>query len=70
MIKRFFGDTTVLLGRSLRRSLFTEQPIDSDLLVALAWSGGLLVVAYALAMTVYRRKISLRGMRWGRLGPC
>jgi ABC-2 type transport system permease protein len=40
------------------RSLFTEQPVGSDLLVALAWCGGLLVVAYALAMTVYRRKIS------------
>ena len=40
------------------RSLFTEQPVGSDLLVALAWCGGLLVVAYALAMTVYRRKTS------------
>jgi ABC-2 type transport system permease protein len=40
------------------RSLFTQQPVGSDLLVALAWCGGLLVVAYALAMTVYRRKIS------------
>ena len=40
------------------RGLFTEQPVGSELLVALAWCGGLLVVAYALAMTVYRRKIS------------
>jgi ABC-2 type transport system permease protein len=39
------------------RSLFTEQPVGSDLLLALAWCGGLLVVAYALAMAVYRRKI-------------
>ena len=40
------------------RSLLTEQPVGSDLLLALAWCGGLLVVAYALAMAVYRRKIS------------
>jgi ABC-2 type transport system permease protein len=40
------------------RSLFAEQPVTSDLVVALAWCGGLLVLAYALAMTVYRRKVS------------
>jgi ABC-2 type transport system permease protein len=40
------------------RSLFTQQPVGSDLLLALAWCGGLLVGAYALAMTVYRRKVS------------
>ena len=40
------------------RSLFTEQPVGSDIWVALAWCGGLLVVAYAVAMSVYRRKIS------------
>jgi ABC-2 type transport system permease protein len=40
------------------RSLFTSQPVGGDLVVALAWCGGLLVVAYGLAMTVYHRKIS------------
>ena len=40
------------------RGLFTEQPVGSDLWVALAWCGGLLAIAYALAMSVYRRKIS------------
>jgi ABC-2 type transport system permease protein len=40
------------------RSLFAGQPVGSDLWVALAWCGGLLVVAYAVAMSVYRRKIS------------
>jgi ABC-2 type transport system permease protein len=40
------------------RSLFTEQPVGSDLFVALAWCGGLLVIAYTLAMTVYRSKTS------------
>jgi ABC-2 type transport system permease protein len=40
------------------RSLFTSQPVGGDLVLALAWCGGLLVVAYGLAMTVYHRKIS------------
>jgi ABC-2 type transport system permease protein len=40
------------------RDLFTGQPIDTDIGVALAWCVGILVVAYVLAMTTYRRKIS------------
>jgi len=40
------------------RDLFTEQPVGSDIWVALAWCAGILVVAYAFAMAIYRRKIS------------
>lgn len=40
------------------RNLLTQQPVGSDIWVALAWCLGILVLAYALAMTVYRRKIS------------
>ncbi len=40
------------------RDLFTNQPVGSDIWIALAWCVGLLVVAYALAMSTYRRKIS------------
>ena len=40
------------------RSLFAGQPVGSDLWVALGWCGALLVVAYAVAMSVYHRKIS------------
>ncbi|MGW6276911.1 ABC transporter permease [Kribbella sp. NPDC055071] len=40
------------------RKLFAEQPIGNDLWIALAWCVGLLVVAYAFAMAMYRRKIS------------
>jgi ABC-2 type transport system permease protein len=40
------------------RALFAGQPVHGDLWVALAWCVGLLVAAYALAMAVYRRKIS------------
>ncbi|MEA5454002.1 ABC transporter permease [Sinomonas sp. JGH33] len=40
------------------RDLFTQQPVGSDIWVALAWCVGILVVAYAVAMATYRRKIS------------
>lgn len=40
------------------RALLTGQPVGSDLWIALAWCGGLLLLAYALAMVVYRRKFA------------
>jgi ABC-2 type transport system permease protein len=40
------------------RDLFTQQPVGSDLWVALAWCVGILLVAYALAMATYHRKIA------------
>ena len=40
------------------RDLFTQQPVGSDIWIALAWCVGILIVAYALAMVTYRRKFS------------
>lgn len=40
------------------RGLFTEQPVGTDIWIALAWCAGILVVAYVFATAVYRRKIS------------
>jgi len=40
------------------RDLFAQQPVSNDIWLALAWCVGLLVVAYALAMATYRRKIA------------
>ncbi|MEV5499116.1 ABC transporter permease [Nonomuraea fuscirosea] len=40
------------------RALFAGQPVGDDIWVALAWCVGILVVAYAFAMSTYRRKIS------------
>jgi ABC-2 type transport system permease protein len=40
------------------RDLYTQQPVGSDIWIALAWCVGILVVAYALAMVTYRRRIS------------
>ena len=39
-------------------ALFAQQPVGSDIWVALAWCLGILVVAYATAMATYHRKIS------------
>ena len=40
------------------RDLFSQQPVGSEIWVALGWCVGILIVAYAFAMRVYRRKIS------------
>ncbi|MGL4176835.1 MAG: ABC transporter permease [Dermatophilaceae bacterium] len=40
------------------RALFAEQPVGSDLWVALAWCAGILAVAYVTAMAYYRHRIS------------
>jgi ABC-2 type transport system permease protein len=40
------------------RDLYAQQPISTDIWIALAWCAGILVVAYALAMATYHRKIA------------
>ncbi|UTT58749.1 ABC transporter permease [Cellulosimicrobium cellulans] len=39
------------------RALFAGQPVGSDIWVALAWLVGILVLAYAWATAVYRRRV-------------
>lgn len=39
------------------RALFAGQPVGGDIGVALAWLVGMLIVAYGLAVAVYRRKL-------------
>lgn len=39
------------------RAIFEQRPVGADLWIALAWCVGLLVVAYALSMWLYRRAI-------------
>ncbi len=38
------------------RNLLEQQPVGADIWIALAWCVGILVVAYAVAMTVYKKK--------------
>jgi len=40
------------------RDLFTQQPVSTDIWIALAWCLGILIVAYALAKVTYHRKIA------------
>ena len=40
------------------RALFAQEPVGNDIWIALAWLVGILVVAYAFAIAIYRRKIS------------
>jgi ABC-2 type transport system permease protein len=40
------------------RDLLTQQPVSTDIWIALAWCLAILVVAYALATATYRRKIA------------
>jgi ABC-2 type transport system permease protein len=39
------------------RALFAQQPVGGDIWTALAWCAGILVAAYALAMSTYRRRV-------------
>jgi ABC-2 type transport system permease protein len=41
------------------RDLLTQEPVGNDIWIALGWCVGVLVVAYVIAMVIYRRKISL-----------
>jgi ABC-2 type transport system permease protein len=40
------------------RDLVTRQPVSTDIWIALAWCVGILIVAYALAMATYHRRIA------------
>ena len=40
------------------RALFEQQPVGGGIWIALAWCVGILLIAYALAVRAYRRKIA------------
>ncbi len=40
------------------RDLLAQQPVSASIWIALAWCAGTLIVAYALAMVAYHRKIA------------
>ena len=40
------------------QDLFAQRPIGGDIWIALAWCLGILVLAYVLAMSAYRRRIT------------
>src|SRR5258708_3321164 len=42
----------------VRIQLFEHKPVGGEIWIALAWCVGIVLVAYAFAMVVYRRKIA------------
>jgi ABC-2 type transport system permease protein len=40
------------------RALFAQEPVGSDIWIALAWLVGILGIAYTVAIAIYRRKFS------------
>jgi len=40
------------------QALFAEQPVGTDIWVALAWCVGILIVGYVFAIIAYRKKVS------------
>jgi ABC-2 type transport system permease protein len=40
------------------RSLLTEQPVGTEIWIALVWCVGILIVAYLISMIIYRGKIA------------
>ena len=50
------------------RDLFAQQPVGTDIWIALAWCVGILVVAYALAMADLPPQDRLRAVGLGQAG--
>ena len=40
------------------RALFAQEPVGNDIWIALAWLVGILILAHAVSIAIYRRKIS------------
>jgi ABC-2 type transport system permease protein len=57
-VRAFAEDQPVTSIVNTIRALFDQQPVGGEIWIALAWCVGILVIAYALAMVAYRRKIA------------
>lgn len=55
-VRVFAEDQPVTSIVDTLRGLLSGQPIASDAWVALAWCGGIIAIAYAAAVLVYRRR--------------
>ncbi len=57
-VRAFAENQPVTAIVNAMRDLFDQQPVGSNIWVALAWCLGILIVAYAFAMATYRRRIA------------
>jgi ABC-2 type transport system permease protein len=56
-VRAFANNQPVTSIVNTTHDLFTQHPVSSSIWTALAWCVGILIVAYALAIATYRRKI-------------
>jgi ABC-2 type transport system permease protein len=56
-VRIFAEDQPVTSIVNTIRALFERQPVGDGIWIALAWCVGILLIAYALAMRAYRRKV-------------
>jgi ABC-2 type transport system permease protein len=57
-VRAFAGNQPVTSIVNTIRDLLAQQPVGTGIWIALAWCLGILIVGYALAMAIYRRKIT------------
>src|SRR5215470_1598697 len=57
-VRAFAGNQPVTSIVNTIRDLLARQPVGTGIWIALAWCLGILIVGYALAMAIYRRKIT------------
>jgi len=57
-VRAFAEHQPVTLIVNAIRGLFTQQPVGTDVWIAIAWCVGILIVAYGGAMATYRRRVS------------
>ena len=57
-VRAFAEDQPVTSIVNTIRALFDQQSVGGEIWIALAWCVGILVIAYALAIVAYRRKIA------------
>ncbi len=57
-VRAFADNQPVTSIVNATRDLLAQQPVSTDTWIALAWCLGILIVAYALAMATYHRKIA------------
>jgi ABC-2 type transport system permease protein len=57
-VRAFAENQPVTFIVNALRNLFTQQPVGTDIWIALAWCVGILIVAYTFAMVTYRRLTS------------
>jgi ABC-2 type transport system permease protein len=57
-VRAFADNQPVTSIVNTTRDLLAQQPVSSGVWIALGWCLGVLIVAYALAMAAYHRKIA------------